>query len=69
VTRGLVEEIGPQLELLDLRDDAFALRFVNELKIKLPGELLVGKVGRTRRSLLRVGRTTQRAWWDHVTLG
>ena len=67
-TRGLVDELGPQLELLDLRNHAFALRFVNELKTKVAGELLVGKVGRTRSGLLRVGRTTQRPWWDHVTL-
>jgi hypothetical protein len=68
VTRGLVDELGPQLELLDVRNDAFALRFVNELKTRVAGELLVGKVERSRRALLRVERTTQRSWWDHVTL-
>jgi hypothetical protein len=68
--RMLVDRIGPQLELLDLRNSNTALRHVNELKGKVAGELLVGKIptDRRRRGLLRVGPMTQLPWWDHVTL-
>ena len=68
--RVIVDELGPQLELLDLRNTPAALRFVNELKPKVAGELLVGEVPlhRRQRSLLRVGPMTQLPWWDHVTL-
>ena len=65
--RLLVEELGPQLELLDLRNSPSALRYVNELAPRVRGELLVGNREPTRR-LLRTAPTTQLAWWDHVTL-
>ena len=65
--RILVEELGPQLELLDLRNSPAALRFVNELKPRVRGELLVGNRVPARR-LLRTAPTTQLPWWDHVTL-
>ncbi len=70
--RTLATVLGGQLELLDLRNNGSALRFVNEIKTNVAGELLVGSASvgrRTRSGLLRVGRTVQRSWWDHVTLG
>ena len=71
LTRALADELGPQLELLDLRNSAPALRHVNALKTKVAGELLVGNVAitrRTRSGLLRIGHHPHRPWWDHVTL-
>ena len=66
-TRLVAESLGPQLELLDLCSNLHALRYVNELKPKVAGALLVGHTGQPR-PLLRVGPTTQMAWWDHVLL-
>lgn len=65
--RILVEELGPQLELLDLRNSPAALRYVNELAPRVRGEFLVGNREPARR-LLRTAPTTQLPWWDHVTL-
>lgn len=66
--RMIAEVLGPQLELLDLRNSHAALRYLNDLKSQIAGELLVGRADVTR-GLLRVGPMTQHPWWDHVALG
>ena len=73
--RLLAEQLGPQLDLLDLRNSPAALRHVNDLKARVAGELRVGDMhhkerhdSRLRAGLLRVGPTTQMPWWDHVDL-
>jgi hypothetical protein len=67
VVRMLAEELGPQLDLLDLRSSRTAMRFVNTLKPHVRGELVVGDREPTRR-LLRATPTIQLPWWDHLTL-
>ena len=67
VTRLVAQRLGPRLDLLDLRHNPFATRYLNDLKPHVAGELLVGERG-TSTSLLRLGRTTQLPWWDHVML-
>jgi hypothetical protein len=76
-TRRLAKALGPQLDLLDLRNNGHALRHVNELKQYVAGELLVAPpryeggspyFAAPERGLLRVGPTTQMPWWDHVRL-
>ncbi len=67
-TRLLGDTLGPQLELLDLRRNHHALRHLGELKAKVAGELRVGSTEHDD-GLLRVGRTHQAPWWDHVTVG
>jgi uncharacterized protein (TIGR02996 family) len=59
---------GPQLELLDMRGSAPALRHLNSLKPHVRGELLVGQVP-APPDLLRVAPTLHAQWWDHVRLG
>jgi hypothetical protein len=66
--RAFADTLGPQLELLDVRNSHAALRHVNALKPRVAGELLVGELPRAHRGLLRVGPTSQMPWWDHVTL-
>jgi hypothetical protein len=66
--RLVADSLGPQLELLDLRNNRHALRHVNTLKAKVAGELLVGADMNVGPGLLRVSPTIQAPWWDHVPL-
>nr|MBA3393579.1 hypothetical protein [Deltaproteobacteria bacterium] len=65
-TSMLAERFGPQLELLDLRGNHHALRYLNDLKRKVVGELLVGEPRTV--GLLRACPAIQMPWWDHVAL-
>ncbi|MBA3393580.1 MAG: hypothetical protein H0T89_13105 [Deltaproteobacteria bacterium] len=65
----LVDALGPQLELLDLRGSRHVIGHRDELRARVAGEVLVGESIHPMR-LLHVPRRTAASWWEQgdVTL-